>query len=192
MLRDYQIQAVKEIEQTEGNVMLQMPTGAGKTFTFCELAKRHYAEHLTRVLIVVHRQELLNQAYKSLGQRCYKIEKGIKSISHQYDFYVAMVETLYRRIDKLPEFGLVIIDEAHVGNFRKLPFFEKPNVKVVGVSATPLAEKPLEPIFKKLVMPTTIKNLIENNFLVNCEAYGFSSDLVEHAKFKINRGEFDE
>ena len=33
-----------------------------------------------------------------------------------------MVETVNRRIDKLPAFGLIIIDEAHIGNFNKLPF----------------------------------------------------------------------
>ena len=40
MLRNYQIKAVQEIESINGNVMLQMPTGSGKTFTFCELAKK--------------------------------------------------------------------------------------------------------------------------------------------------------
>ena len=192
MLRDYQIDAVKQVEATQSDVMLQMPTGAGKTFTFCELAKRHHAEHLTRVLIVVHRQELLRQAHKALGETCFKIEKGIKTIPHNFDYYVAMIETLHRRIDKLPHFGLVIIDEAHIGNFRKLPYFNADETKVVGVTATPLAEKPLEPLFKKLIMPTSIKHLIENGFLLNCEAYGFASDLVEQENFKVKRGEFDE
>src|SRR5690606_5708736 len=130
-------------------------------FTFCELAKRHFAENVQKVLIVVHRQELLQQAYSSLGERCFKIEKGIKVIPHDFDFYVAMVETLNRRLEKLPNFGLVIIDEAHIGNFRKLPFFKDENVKVVGVSATPVSEKPLQDHFSNLIMPTNIPYLIE-------------------------------
>ena len=40
MLRNYQNLAIDQIEKINGNVMLQMPTGSGKTFTFCELAKR--------------------------------------------------------------------------------------------------------------------------------------------------------
>ena len=192
MLRDYQIKAIKEIESTDGNVMLQMPTGSGKTFTFCELAKRHFAENVTKVLIVVHRQELLQQAHDSLGQRCFRIEKGAKYIPHDYDYYVAMVETLNRRLGKLPDFGLVIIDEAHIGNFRKLPFFEIDKTKVVGVSATPVAEIPLKPYYKNLIMPTTIERLIESRYLLNCKVYGFASDLVEKANFKIKKGEFDE
>ena len=43
MLRDYQIKAIEDIERKfdrgEKRCMLQMPTGAGKTFVFCELAK---------------------------------------------------------------------------------------------------------------------------------------------------------
>jgi superfamily II DNA or RNA helicase len=192
MLRKYQNQAINEIEAIDDNVMLQMPTGAGKTFTFCELAKRHYAENVTKVLIVVHRQELLQQAFNSLGERCFKVEKGVKYIPHYYDYYVAMVETLNRRLDKMPHFGLVIIDEAHIGNFRKLPYFESNNTKVVGVSATPVSEKPLISLYKNLVIPTTIEELIRDNYLLNCEAFGFASDLVEKAKFKIKKGEFDE
>jgi superfamily II DNA or RNA helicase len=192
MLRNYQIQAVRQIESIQGNVMLQMPTGSGKTYTFCEIAKRHFTENIQKVLIVVHRQELLQQAYKSLGERCFKIEKGVKAIPHDYDYYVAMVETLNRRLDKLPNFGLVIIDEAHIGNFRKLPFFEANQTKVVGVSATPVSELPLANQFKNLVMPTDIPTLIQSGYLLNCEVFGFASDLVSQQKFKIKGGDFDE
>lgn len=192
MLRNYQKKAIELIETTDGDCCLQMATGSGKTFTFCELAKRHFTEHIQKVLIVVHRTELLNQAYKSLGERCFRIEAGIKTIPHDYDYYVAMVETLNRRIHLLPEFGLVIIDECHIGNFRKLPYFEKVKTKVIGVTATPVSEKPLKPLFKKLIQPITLPELIESGHLLNCDVYGFASDKVDQAKFKVKRGEFDE
>jgi superfamily II DNA or RNA helicase len=192
MLRDYQKKAIEAIENTEGNCCLQMPTGSGKTFTFCELAKRHFISNVEKVLIIVHRTELLNQAYNSLGERCFRIEKGVRAIPHDFDYYVAMVETLNKRIDFLPNFGLIIIDECHIGNFRKLPFFEKVKTKVVGVTATPVSEKPLMPIFKKLIQPIELTDLINQKYLVNSEVYGFASDLVEKAKFKIKRGEYDE
>lgn len=192
MLRDYQIEAINKIEAINGNCCLQMATGSGKTFTFCELAKRHFTEKVEKVLIVVHRTELLNQAYKSLGERCFRIEKGVKVIPHDFDYYVAMVETVNKRLHLLPHFGLVIIDENHIGNFKKLPFFEKENTKVVGVTATPVNENPLKPYYKQLIQPITINELINRKYLVNSEVYGFASDLVEKAKFKIKRGEFDE
>ncbi len=192
MLRDYQKRAIETIETTEGDCCLQMPTGSGKTYTFCELAKRHFTENIEKVLIVVHRTELLNQAYNSLGERCFRIEAGIKNIPHDFDYYVAMVETLNKRLDLLPHFGLVIIDECHIGNFRKLPFFENQKTKVVGVTATPVSEIPLQPIFKKLLQPIGLPELIHQNYLLNCDVYGFASDAVEKAKFKIKKGEFDE
>lgn len=191
-LRPYQNQAIEKIENITGNCCLQMPTGSGKTFTFCELAKRHFAEKVEKVLIIVHRTELFNQAFESLGEKCFKIEKGVKTIPHDYDYYIAMVETINRRLNLLPHFGLVIIDECHIGNFRKLPFFNHENTKVVGVSATPVNEKPLKIYLHQLIIPVTINELIQQNFLVNSEAYGFASDLVEKAKFKIKKGEFDE
>lgn len=192
MLRDYQKRAIEAIEAIEGNCCLQMATGSGKTFTFCELAKRHFTEKVEKVLIVVHRTELLNQAYNSLGERCFRIEAGVKNIPHDFDYYVAMVETINRRIDLLPKFGLVIIDECHIGNFKKLPFFENEKIKVVGVTATPVSENPLEPFYKTLIQPIELSELIEQKFLLNCDVYGFASDLVKNAKFKIKRGEFDE
>lgn len=192
MLREYQKQAIKEIESTKNNnVLLCMPTGSGKTFTFTEVAKRYHLEHLDRVLIIVHRQELLNQAYKSLGQRCFRIEKGVKHIPATFDYYVGMVETINNRLDKMPDFGLVIIDEAHFGNFKKMPFFNM-NLKVLGVTATPIAKKPLSNYYSEIIEPIDIKELIKNNYLLDCKVYGFASDLVQKAKFKVKRGEFDE
>lgn len=193
MLRDYQKKAIEQIETAANkNIMLCMATGSGKTYTFCELAKRHYVENLERVLILVHREELLQQAYDSLGERCFRIEKGVKQIPSDFDYYVGMVETINRRLSKIPEFGLVIIDEAHIGNFAKMPFFDMESVKVIGVTATPIAKKPLANYYNKLITPITISELITSKFLVDTKVYAFASDLVDKAKFKVKRGEFDE
>lgn len=193
MLRNYQINAINSFEgKKTKNAMLCMATGSGKTYTFCEIAKRHHAEHATRVLILVHRQELLQQAYDSLGAKCFKIEKGVKFIPGYYNFYVGMVETVNRRLSLLPELGLVIIDEAHIGNFKKMPFFTEKNCQVLGVTATPISEKPLAFYYQNLIIPITISDLIKSGYLVNCDVYGFASDLVTKQKFKTTRGEFDE
>lgn len=193
MLREYQKYAITEIENCiEKNVLLAMPTGSGKTFTFCEIAKRYFTENVTKVLILVHRQELLRQAKESLGERVFCIEKGVKHIPFDYDYYVGMVETVNRRLHLLPNFGLVIIDESHINNFRKMPFFTDEKVKVLGVTATPISDPPLSKVFNKLIMPVSIDKLIEDKHLLNCDVYGVASDLVSSQKFKIKMGDFDE
>lgn len=192
MLRDYQMQSIQDIENcTEKNILLQLPTGAGKTFTFCEIAKRFFTSEVKKVLILVHRTELLNQAKNSLGERCFSISDGVKSIPSDFDYYVGMVETVNRRIRKLPNFGLVIIDECHIGNFKKLPFFTDINTKVLGVTATPIAAPPLSKLYQSMVMPINISKLIENKYLLNAIAYGVASDVVGVQKFKTTGGDFD-
>lgn len=193
MLREYQHKAIQDFENsTEKNLVITMPTGSGKTFTFCEIAKRFHAENVKKILIIVHRTELLNQAFNSLGERCFRIEAGIKQIPSDYDYYVAMVETVAKRLKLLPAFGLVIIDECHINNFKKLPFFENENTRVLGVTATPISDPPLATIFSKLVQPITIDKLIAEKYLLNCDVFGFESDLVESAKFKTKGKDYDE
>ena len=69
MLRSYQLQSIQDIENcTEKNILLQLPTGAGKTYTFCEIAKRFFASEIKKVLILAHRTELLTQAKNSFGE----------------------------------------------------------------------------------------------------------------------------
>ena len=78
MLRKYQLQSIQDIENcADKNILLQLPTGAGKTYTFCEIAKRFFASEVKKVLILVHRNELLTQAKNSLGERCFSISKLI-------------------------------------------------------------------------------------------------------------------
>lgn len=191
-LRCYQLQSIQDVENCEEkNILLQLPTGAGKTFTFCEIAKRFFTSEVKKVLIIVHRAELLEQAKLSLGERCFSISDGVKVVPNDYDFYVGMVETVFRRINKIPIFGLVIIDECHVGNFKKLPFFKDINVKVLGVTATPIGTEPLVNLYQKILMPTNITNLIENGYLLNSMAYGVASDVVGIQKFKTKGGDFD-
>jgi superfamily II DNA or RNA helicase len=104
MLRKYQIDTIEAFEQSdEKNILLQMPTGAGKTFTFTEIAKRFFITEVKKVLIVVHRNELLTQAKNALGEKCFLIADGVKEIPHNYDYYVGMVETVKRRTNKIKE-----------------------------------------------------------------------------------------
>lgn len=196
-LRDYQKKGVNHVEQLlerDNRAMLCLATGGGKSYTFCEIARRFFLSNIKKVLILVHRKELLQQAHDSLGERCFKIADGVRTIPDNYDFYVGMVETVNNRIGMLPEFGLVIIDEAHIGNFNKLSFFDDEDVKILGVSATPTSSNhtKLSDLYKNLIETITIKQLIKRGYLVEAENWAFASQTVgENTKnWKLSNGDY--
>lgn len=70
VLRDYQQKAVGEIRiafRDHGVVLFVLPTGGGKTYTFCYIGDAAALKG-RRVMIIVHRKELLKQASKSLSK----------------------------------------------------------------------------------------------------------------------------
>jgi superfamily II DNA or RNA helicase len=101
-----------------------LPTGAGKTVLFAHLAKRwretehHRAGLPARVLILVHRDELVTQAVDKLRQVAPGVPVGVVKAERNdvdHDVIVASVQTLARehRRAQLPPIGLVIVDECH-------------------------------------------------------------------------------
>ena len=70
MLRDYQIDIcsrVREAFDKHRSIMMQMPTGTGKTMVLAELVKRFLHDNTNRtVVIVAHRRELVEQIQQTL------------------------------------------------------------------------------------------------------------------------------
>lgn len=146
VLRDYQIEAESEcrVHYARGcrAVVLVMPTGSGKTVTFASTAWQA-VQRGRRVLILVHRRELLKQTSRTLdsfGLRHGLISSGMTTFAG-HAVQVASVQTLVRRMHNLrwnPDF--IIVDECHhaIGTTawgRVLDFYS--SAKVLGVTATP-------------------------------------------------------
>ena len=77
VLRDYQERGVGDIRvafRTDDVVVFVLPTGGGKTFSFCFMADGAGSKG-NHVVILVHRKELLKQASKSLSKM--GIEHGL-------------------------------------------------------------------------------------------------------------------
>ena len=143
-LRPYQQQLITAIrlqyQLGHRKVLAVLPTGAGKTVCFSHIAQSA-AKKGNRVLIAVHRQELLDQACRSLP-----MPHGVIAANRAMDLsaavQVASVQTLARRLHKLPRdfFQLVIIDEAHHSNAgtwaKVLDHFQQAHL--LGVTATPI------------------------------------------------------
>jgi len=155
-LRPYQIGAVDEIRaafKDSKRVVLCLPTGAGKTVVFSEIVRR-VLEKGRRVAIVTHR-ELLSQAGKL--NRC----------------DILMVETLNNAIKRgkvdLSSYDLLVIDEAHIGNFRKI--LEGFDGFVIGATATPVSKPPMAQSYGKLINSVGIGELITQGYLCNPITY---------------------
>lgn len=125
MLRDYQLECLNSIkalsESGERRQLVVLPTGTGKTHVFAHLRKHM---NLTgRVLVLAHREELLDQARNKLivcnPLTTVEIEQAERRASQGADFVVASVPTLGRenskRLENLNpgEFSAIILDEAH-------------------------------------------------------------------------------
>lgn len=130
-LRPYQEAAISAIaaDLARGNnrLLMQMATGLGKTRTFSALLD-HPAilstPRLPRVLIIAHREELLDQSAETIRKlaphRMVSIEQGDRHANRYADVVVASIQTLAaskcrRLLDmiRFQPFGIVIIDEAH-------------------------------------------------------------------------------
>lgn len=190
-LRPYQNENKEQIYKSWNDnraVMLQMPTGTGKTRLFVSVLKdlhKYAAESKKqiRVLILVHRVELIDQISEELGVR-YGLAHGfIHSKDRErrkFPFQIASVQTLNRRLDNWKDYGFdfIIVDEAHhvlAESYRKI-INTFPNAKILGVTATPyrLSGVGFRPEFDKLIVSDSIQEFINKGYLCNYEYYSIS------------------
>lgn len=145
-LRPYQQQLLDDIRAAmrsgHQRVLAVMPTGAGKGCTIAEMvctatSKGH------RTLILAHRAELvadLSGRINRLGLRHGVIAAG-RSMDLSLPVQVGSVQTVVRRLGKLPPPSLIIQDEAHhlvAGNTWGRVIDAWPRAFLIGKTATPI------------------------------------------------------
>ena len=143
-LRDYQLSLLSSIlgewQQQRKRVLLQLPTGTGKTRIFVEPCQTFLNQGL-RTLVLVHREELVDQAVARLQQRYPQQSVGViargQTRNQNALLVVASVKTLVNR--ELPNAALVIIDEAHHAYSRSFARLieQYDGAYFLGVTATP-------------------------------------------------------
>ncbi len=177
-LRPYQQFSKREIFKKWNsffNVMLQFPTGTGKTVLFTSIIKDLTSIKDTKILILAHRKELIDQISEHLS--LYKIDHGIISSGRKRSLeklvQVASVQTLthdnnIKLLDELkPKF--IIIDEAHHSLAESYTKFWKKCGECwkLGVTATPyrLNNKSFRSHFDALVTSMEIGDFISQGYL---------------------------
>ncbi len=197
-LRPNQSASVEDIRVSylNGNrsPLLVYPTGGGKTIIFSYITNEA-SKRGKSVLILVHRIELLRQTSEKLTE--YNVPHGLINPKYTPKYYetvqVASVQTLVRRLDKIPTPDLIIIDEAHhatAGQWNKiLDYF--PDAKTLGVTATPIRTdgKGLDSCFDDLVMGPSIMDLIELGYLAQPKVYAPPND-IDFASMRTQMGDF--
>ena len=187
-LRDYQQENKQRIYDAWGEsnaVMLQMPTGTGKTRLFVSIIKDifHYSHNKNKalkILIMVHRTELIDQIHRTLGEG-YNLAHGIIQAGTKeektYPIQLASVQTLSRRLDNWTEkaFDFVIVDEAH---HVKAESYQKiikafPDAKLLGVTATPvrLDGRGFTDTFDELIVSPNVRTFIKKGHLSEYDYY---------------------
>ena len=193
-LYGYQKDALEEIFKRfetapeDYHLLYQLPTGGGKTVIFSEITRRYLKTFKKKVLVLTHRIELSKQTSKMLKEFGVT-NKTVNSTAklddqHEFDCFVAMVETLNNRLndDKfdISDIGLVIVDEAHYNSFTKIfKFFNKSFI--LGVTATPLSSNiklPMYENYQELVVGESIKDLISNDYLASANMYSYNVGLT--------------
>lgn len=184
-LRPYQNEAVSAIEEEwqEGRkkTLLVLPTGCGKTIVFCKIAENR-VKMGDRVLILAHRDELLNQAadklQKSTGLMTAKEKAEESCLGSWFRVVVGSVQSMMRenRLNKFPEdyFSTIIIDEAHhclTDSYQRvLEHFD--GARVLGVTATPDRSdmRNLGQYFDSLAYEYTLPRAIKEGYLCRIQA----------------------
>jgi DNA repair protein RadD len=169
-LREAQIRAIQMLREgfAAGHraQILVGPTGFGKTeiaIALLDAAKKKGS----RTAMILDRIVLCDQTSQRLEK--YKIAHGVMQSGHwRYRPYehiqVCSAQTLEKR-GSFPGLSLLIVDECHAQRTQTTEFIKNnPDVKVIGLSATPLT-KGLANTYSHVVNPTTTKELIDNKLL---------------------------
>lgn len=179
-LRPYQQQAkdaiFSEWENGIKKTLLVLPTGCGKTIVFAKVAEE-CVKGGSRVLILAHRGELLDQAAdkigKSTGLGCATEKAEQTCLGSWFRIVVGSVQSMMRekRLNQFPNdyFNTIIIDEAHhcISDSYQKVLGHFPDAEVLGVTATPDRGdmQNLGTVFESLAYEYTLPKAIKEGYL---------------------------
>lgn len=190
MLRDYQQRAIDQLyawfrSNATGHPCLVLPTGAGKSHIVAALTKdalQNWPQ--TRVLMLTHQKELIEQNAEKLRQHwpgaplgIYSASVGKKELGEPITF--AGIQSVRGKAHLLGHQDLVIVDEAHTINHKDEGGYRQligeleainPDMRVIGLTATPyrlghglITEG--DALFTDLIEPVTVEELVLKGYL---------------------------
>lgn len=169
-----------------GNTLGIAPTGAGKTVMMGATLRDLDGKHL----VLQHREELVTQnastfAVLDPGRKQSIINANVKDPSG--DTVFAMVQTLVRNLDRVPEVSVLAIDEAHhapATTYRKIidaAYQRNPDLMILGVTATPVRgdKAGLRTVFDNVSDQVTLTELVKAGHLVKPRCFAVDIGVAE-------------
>ena len=217
MNRPYQDKALKaskkDWEAFQSRQLFVMATGTGKTHTFAQLPRLYKAELPGQMLVLAHREELINQAIQKIRAESPVLRVDKEKAEHQADPSVAdvvvasvasmtekrMLKYNWTSVDK------IVIDEAHhstapsYGNVLDRAGYNGgidahlDRRLLTGWTATPNRGdgEALATVYKKLSYTYTIRDAIEDGWLVDIRGYRVRTDTSLDG-VKVTAGDFNQ
>ena len=182
-LRNYQqamIDRLDEAWRQYRSVMVQMPTGTGKTVLMAEVIRRSLtpgpspiregsSDKNAGILIVAHRRELLDQIRGTVSYFGIDMEKN-RIVVESIQKLSRLMSDGRSKMDDVPFTpSLVIIDEAHhaLAKTYRMLWDRWPQAKFLGLTATPcrLTNEGFLDLFQTLLQSHTIQEFIRMGWL---------------------------
>ena len=187
-LYDYQLDMLRRIEDafvTHQSVMVQMPTGTGKTVLLSEVVKSEERRVKNPcVWIVVHRRELVEQIKETLAKQ---LDSSLFPFPFSLNTRVFSIQWLskhYQEMEGRP--SLIIIDEAHhaVAKTYKEVMDAFPEAKKLGLTATPcrLNRRGFTDLFDVLLQSWSYNKFIADGWL---SLYDYMSVREENEDWRL-------
>ena len=213
VLRHYQAEVtpamVKYFKKNPGkHGLVALPTGSGKTYCIADLIQ-HCDKHWgTKIIVLSHVKEILEQNHKSLSNYLDKdigLNSSMLGRREVRNITVAGIQSVFRTPELFKDFNLVIVDEAHLISMEEGTMYQKFFAGIgkhvcVGFTATPyrLGSGYIygkDAMFDDLVVDWTTRNkynqLVEEGYLAKLTAKRTELEM-DLKGIKLLGGDFNE
>ncbi len=177
VLRPYQQDLVARCSRAfargRRSVVMQLPTGGGKTATASEIIRRSLARG-NKVVFAAHLDSLIEDTHQRLTEA--GIYAGFVQAGRRAEplapVQVCSLQTLHARGER-PAANLVIVDECHraMASTVRAVLEAYPHAFILGLTATPQRGdgQPLGDVFEELVLGPSVRELTVAKHLVPCD-----------------------
>lgn len=159
------------------SVMVQMPTGTGKTYVMAAVVKWFLDTYSKgEVWLIAHRKELVEQMEQTLDRFVLEYGEKNEELKAKVRIRVLSIQWLTRNIGDLEKNGfkpgMIIVDEAHhsLSTSYQDMFIRNYKALKIGMTATPcrMKQASFRTLFSRLITSPSIMDFILHGYLAPC------------------------